>query len=243
MFRLTASGEGTLPAALGVADVAQTTGVASGVERAGAHADDRLRALSWYRVFASGALEPAIRLAAWASTLLGREREAVEAVVRGRILGGSSRWRIGRDVSFVGPFENFRLGCDVTLHGRTYLNAWGRRGRITIGSHTHLDQFCVLYGQGGLRIGAECAIASSVIVYTQTNADTAKDGTPVTRQPTEYAAVEIGDACWLGAGARVIPGVRIAPGVHVAAGAVVTRSVDAPSVVGGVPARVLRTRP
>jgi hypothetical protein len=81
------------------------------------------------------------------------------------------------------------------------------------------------------------------VLRTQTNADTAKDGTPVTRQPTEYAAVEIGDGCWLGVAARVIPGVRIAPGVHVAAGAVVTRSIDAPSVLGGAPARVLRTRP
>ena len=50
----------------------------------------------------------------------------------------------------------------------------------------------------------------------------------------------IGDDCWIGARATILPGVRIGEGSVVAAGAVVSGDVEAGSVVGGVPAKVLR---
>ena len=59
----------------------------------------------------------------------------------------------------------------------------------------------------------------------------------VTRQP-----IVIEDDCWLGAGSAVLAGVTVGHDSVVAAGAVVTRDVPPYSVVGGVPARVLRTR-
>lgn len=134
------------------------------------------------------------------------------------------------------------MGCDVTLYGRTVIDANGPRGEVTIGDHTHVDHLCLLYGQGGLRIGSDCAIAGGVMMYTQTNADSLEDGTPVTRQPTVYAAVEIGDGCWLGAGVQVIPGVKIGAGAHVGAGAVVLGDVAGGDVVVGVPARTVKQR-
>ena len=54
-----------------------------------------------------------------------------------------------------------------------------------------------------------------------------------------YAPVTVGDRCFIGARATIMPGVRIGDGSVVAAGAVVTRSVPAGSIVGGVPARVI----
>jgi len=51
--------------------------------------------------------------------------------------------------------------------------------------------------------------------------------------------VVIGNGCWLGARALILPGVTLAEKTLVAAGAVVTKSVDVPcSLVAGVPAEI-----
>jgi acetyltransferase-like isoleucine patch superfamily enzyme len=55
--------------------------------------------------------------------------------------------------------------------------------------------------------------------------------------------VTIGDGAWIGTRALILPGVHVGAGCVVAAGAVVTDSVPPDSLVGGVPAKVLRTLP
>jgi maltose O-acetyltransferase len=52
--------------------------------------------------------------------------------------------------------------------------------------------------------------------------------------------ITVGDGAWVGANATIMPGVSIGAGAVVAAGAVVTKSVDADTLVGGVPAVLLR---
>lgn len=52
--------------------------------------------------------------------------------------------------------------------------------------------------------------------------------------------ITIGEHCWLGARVTVVPGVTIGDRCVIAAGAVVTRDVPSDSLVGGVPARVIR---
>jgi acetyltransferase-like isoleucine patch superfamily enzyme len=54
------------------------------------------------------------------------------------------------------------------------------------------------------------------------------------------AAIHIGNGVWLGSNVTVLPGVSIGDGAVVAAGAVVTRDVDEMTVVGGVPAKLIR---
>jgi acetyltransferase-like isoleucine patch superfamily enzyme len=53
--------------------------------------------------------------------------------------------------------------------------------------------------------------------------------------------VVIGDDVWIGANAVILPGVTIGRHCVVAAGAVVTKDVPDNTVVGGIPAKVLRT--
>lgn len=51
--------------------------------------------------------------------------------------------------------------------------------------------------------------------------------------------VSIGDDCWIGAGATILPGVTIGKGTTIGAGSVVTKSIPPFSVAWGVPARVI----
>ncbi len=206
----------------------------------GGSSAEELRRLSAARLHLAAWLEPLVRIAASVIALSGREADAVEQRLRGQLLGGAAGWRVGRGVRFLGPPAHFLLGPRVTLYGGTWLNAGGPAGRIEVGPDTHLDVGCVLYGQGGLTIGGNCAIAAGVIIYSQTNHDALEDGTPVTQQPVRYAPVVIRDGCWLGAGVRVIPGVTLGPGARVGAGAVVTRDLGGRVVAVGVPARPIR---
>lgn len=64
--------------------------------------------------------------------------------------------------------------------------------------------------------------------------------TPIGRQLGEHQPVRVGDGTWIGHGAIVLPGSSIGRNVVVAAGSVVRGDVPDHSVVGGVPARILR---
>lgn len=55
-----------------------------------------------------------------------------------------------------------------------------------------------------------------------------------------YAPVHIGNNVWIGSNVTVLPGVSIGDGAVIAAGAVVTKDVEAYTVVGGVPAKLIR---
>lgn len=53
--------------------------------------------------------------------------------------------------------------------------------------------------------------------------------------------VRVGDGAWVGAGATLLPGVQVGARSIVAAGSVVTADVPEDSLVGGVPAQVIRS--
>ena len=53
--------------------------------------------------------------------------------------------------------------------------------------------------------------------------------------------IEIGDNCWLGADVVILPGVRLGNHVVVAAGSVVTKSFSDNCLIGGIPAKLLRS--
>lgn len=62
------------------------------------------------------------------------------------------------------------------------------------------------------------------------------------KRPQDDAEVVIEDDVWIGARATLLKGVRVARGSIVAAGAVVTKSFPPYSIIGGVPARLIRPR-
>jgi len=63
---------------------------------------------------------------------------------------------------------------------------------------------------------------------------------PFVEQGITAQGITIEDDVWLGSGAIVTDGVHIGKGAVVAAGAVVVSDVPAHTIVGGVPARVIR---
>lgn len=107
---------------------------------------------------------------------------------------------------------------------------------ITIGKDVFINSGCHFQDQGGIKIGDGALIGHNVVLATINH-----DLNPKENRKNHYAAIKIGAHVWIGSNATILPGVTIGDYAVVAAGAVVTRDVPAMTVVGGVPARVLKT--
>ncbi len=107
---------------------------------------------------------------------------------------------------------------------------------ITIGKDVFINSGCHFQDQGGIEIGDGALIGHNVVLATINH-----DLNPKENRKNHYAPIKISAHVWIGSNATVLPGVTIGDYAVVAAGAVVTREVPAMTVVGGVPARVLKT--
>lgn len=141
------------------------------------------------------------------------------------------------------PFHRFRLFCyrlaGIKIGLDSTIHMWARfyqPKNISIGEDTIIGDHVFLDGRASLAIGSHVAIASQVLIYNSQHDIDAWDF-----KPTE-APVVIGDYCFVGARAIILPGVKIGKGAIVGAGAVVTKDVAPMSFVGGVPAKKIRQR-
>lgn len=130
-----------------------------------------------------------------------------------------------------GEDAEIQLGHDVTIRRFAEIN-----GPTTIGDGGAVSRGAVV--EGGTTIGKGVSIGPNAMVLTQTHdiGWKARRAGKARRLP-----VTIGDGCWIGAGAIVLPGVTVNRGSIVAAGAVVTKDVPPHTLVAGVPARPMRT--
>ncbi len=94
---------------------------------------------------------------------------------------------------------------------------------------------------GPLSIGNDVMMGPGVNIYTQ-NHETENIYKPMRLQTAPKLKVTIGNDCWLGANAVILPGVTIGNGVIVGSGAVVTKDIPDFAVVGGVPAKIIKIR-
>jgi acetyltransferase-like isoleucine patch superfamily enzyme len=110
---------------------------------------------------------------------------------------------------------------------------------IRIGRDSLVGEYSVIRGQGGVEIGDRVYTSpfTQIIAVNHVFADPAR---PFVEQGITAEGIVIEDDVWIGSGAVITDGVRVGRGAVVAAGAVVTRDVPPHTVVGGVPARVIK---
>lgn len=112
---------------------------------------------------------------------------------------------------------------------------------IRIGSHVGFAQNAFIAVRGPIEIGDNCIFGPNVAIHSENHVFADPD-TPIRLQGATREGVKIGHDCWVGEGAIILDGVDIGDGCVIAAGAVVTKDVPAFSIVGGVPAKVLKKR-
>jgi len=112
---------------------------------------------------------------------------------------------------------------------------------LEIGDDVDLALGVMITAAGGVRIGERTLIGFRTHIHSA-NHVIPDDGSPIFYSGVEKEMVTIGKDVWIAANCTVLPGVTIGEGAVVAAGSVVTKDVEAYTVVGGVPAKLLRRR-
>lgn len=141
--------------------------------------------------------------------------------------------------TFVAP--DAAVVCEhLTLGDRSYVaSGCVLRGRLDVGSDCTLNPGVVTAGR--VRIGDDVRIAAYAAFFGENHRFDDLDR-PIWHQGEESVGIVVGDDVWVGTHVVVCDGVTIGDHSVIGAGAVVTRDVPPYSVVGGVPARVLRDR-
>jgi acetyltransferase-like isoleucine patch superfamily enzyme len=115
-------------------------------------------------------------------------------------------------------------------------------GTIELGENCSVNDYCMLYGYGGLKIGNNVSIATGTVIVPANHNFSRRD-IPFKSQGSTGLGIIIEDDVWIGANVTILDGIHIGHGAIIGAGAVVTKSVEPFTIVGGVPARFIRERP
>src|SRR5947209_5224160 len=120
----------------------------------------------------------------------------------------------------------------VAVFTPLYIN-YGKNTKI--GRNVFINFDCVFLDLGGITIEDNVLIAPKVSLLSE--------GHPISpneRQSLVPGHIHIKKNAWIGAGATILPGVTVGENAVVAAGAVVSKDVPANTIVGGVPAKIIK---
>jgi acetyltransferase-like isoleucine patch superfamily enzyme len=199
-------------------------------------------------------------LAGWTPTLAGiglravvyrlmLKMEGMAAIERNVRLRYASHIRLGRGsyldegVYLHACPGGIEIGAGTLVMHGAVLHVYNFRNLphagIRIGRDSLIGEYTVIRGQGGVTMG-DRVYTSPMTQLIAVNHVFDDPRRPFVEQGITAQGIVIEDDVWLGSAAVVTDGVRVGRGAVVAAGAVVTRDVAPHTVVGGVPARVLR---
>ena len=128
------------------------------------------------------------------------------------------------------------IGSDVDASTIVFAPFYTNFGRfISIGKNVFINHACTFLDMGGITIEDDVLIGPKVNLITENH-----PVDPVDRKALICKPIVIRRDAWIGAAATVLPGVTIGENAIVAAGAVVSKDVPANTIVGGIPARVIK---
>jgi acetyltransferase-like isoleucine patch superfamily enzyme len=112
---------------------------------------------------------------------------------------------------------------------------------LMVGDNSNIGPFSYIGCSGFITIGKNVMMGPRVGLYAENHAFDRTD-VPMNQQGVRHEEIHIEDDCWLGANCIVLAGVRIGKGTVVSAGSVVTHDIPPYSIIGGIPAKVTKSR-
>lgn len=132
------------------------------------------------------------------------------------------------------------IGRDVVIHSIRFINLYrGSLANLTVGNSCFLGGQVLLDLADKITLGNHVTLAERTIVLTHVNVG--YQDHPLQRYfPPFHKKTIFEDGSFVGVNSTVLAGVRVGKGAFVAAGSVVKEDVSAWTVVGGVPAKIIR---
>lgn len=131
-------------------------------------------------------------------------------------------------------------GCGERAHFITFSKFFNPHN-MYIGDDVFINQQCILAADEKITIGNKVQIGFRVMLITSNYEAQIHHKTKLRKK--YFEPITIKDYAWIGSGAIILPGITIGEGSVVGAGAIVTRDVPDYTVVGGIPARVIKKIP
>ena len=120
---------------------------------------------------------------------------------------------------------------------------WGG-GIIEIGKDTSIGENTWIFASGnklgGVVIGDDVECAANLYIIDSNHLT--QRGVSIRKQGLETKKITIGDGAWIGVNVTIIPGASLGPGCVVGACSLVNKSFEAETIIGGVPAKILKER-
>ncbi|MCZ4244149.1 acyltransferase [Pedobacter punctiformis] len=142
--------------------------------------------------------------------------------------------------------RNITIGNRVTI-GRFAIirpsNAYGGEvgEGLRIGNNSSIGTYNYIGCSGFIDIGNNVMMGPRVGLFAE-NHKFERTDIPMHEQGVEREFITIEDDCWIGTNSVILSGVTIGKGSIIAAGSVVTKSVEPYSIMGGVPAKLIKKR-
>lgn len=138
------------------------------------------------------------------------------------------------------------LGHNVSIQKRTIIECTGSlrhlgKGLI-VGNNVGIGSNSFLGCAGGIEIGDDTIIGNYVSFHSE-NHNFQRDDIPIRLQGVNHKGIKVGKNCWIGAKVTILDGTIVGDGCVIAAGAVLTeQKYPDNTIIGGVPAKVLKSR-
>ena len=155
-----------------------------------------------------------------------------------------------KSVELLKGTERIEIGKSSTFDKHLFLTAWTQFSReekmslITIGESCNFGAYNHITAVNQINIGDNCLTGKWVTISDNDHGTTSIDNLKIRPQDRDIVSkgpVIIGKNVWIGDKATILGGVTIGDGVVIAANAVVTKDVPPYSVVGGIPARIIKS--
>lgn len=136
----------------------------------------------------------------------------------------------------IGRYVIYRLAGMKLQTPNIYFGVQFATNRTRLGKDTFVNTNVTFEDVAPIVIGDDCQVGMEAMFVTSHHST---ENGRISKVP-EPRAITVGDRCWIGARATILPGVNIGHDCVIAAGAVVTKDCEPYGVYGGVPAKRLK---